>query len=424
MKGKVFHQPDEAKMRALLEACEGDASGVVLRLAWRAGLIRNEIFDLKWEQVDFADSCLHLPDRDVPMENELSDALRRWQALFGEDDVPEYVASSLSKRERYAEVYLSRMARAALDGGGMPEVRLVDLRHDFVRRMMERYDWHYAIRVCGLSVTTYRTEYIGDRRHGLPAAPMEMSEADRTERLWKIMQDNRDSAAGIGLWLTQQAALQESEIVDLTWDQVDLKRGVIQTKRGAFYIIKEVIDVLAEEKARRDPGDDPHVILSPRSRKPMDKARLSTIMHNMLVHGGLDILDVGDLRHADRIRRERERILQRANEAGFISRREVESMLGVKANIAYSRLSDLVDSGELVCVSNGYCPASVAVRPEERESYVLRRIGENGAVTPAALAAELHVGKRTAVRLLKRMVSAGTLVERKGRNEYQLPAQN
>lgn len=51
-------------------------AGLVLRLAWRAGLLRNEIQSLQWDQVDFDKKQLHLPNRDIPIAKTLTVAWR------------------------------------------------------------------------------------------------------------------------------------------------------------------------------------------------------------------------------------------------------------------------------------------------------------------------------------------------------------
>lgn len=285
MRNEVFHRPDEAAMWKQMEEQPDELSTVVLQLAWREGLSRREIWALRWDGVDLDTGYLHLPDRDVPLEDAVADHLRRWRASFGAGELT-YVASSRRTRERIAAPSLSRSARDALDNAGQKEVRLIDLRHDFVRRMLEQYDWAYVLRISGLSVTTYRALFAGGGSRGLPLPPPEEAERGSEERLWKALQENRSGPAGIGLWLAQQANVPLKEIVTLTWEQADLKKGVLHLARGDVYMIKEVIAILKEEKARRTPDDDPHIILSPRSRRPMDKARLSTIMHDLLIRAG------------------------------------------------------------------------------------------------------------------------------------------
>ena len=65
-----INRPDPAAMERAL-AGEGDSSaGLILRLAWRQGLTREEISCLKWDQVSFPDGQLLLPDRAVPLEQD------------------------------------------------------------------------------------------------------------------------------------------------------------------------------------------------------------------------------------------------------------------------------------------------------------------------------------------------------------------
>ena len=45
------------------EPCSG--AGVILRLAWRAGLMRDEIYALQWKQVDFERALLRLDRKSV-----------------------------------------------------------------------------------------------------------------------------------------------------------------------------------------------------------------------------------------------------------------------------------------------------------------------------------------------------------------------
>ena len=62
MQEYVVNRPDEGAMRRALTANGLNAAGAILRLAWQAGLQREEIEGLTWEQVDFLDQKLVLPE--------------------------------------------------------------------------------------------------------------------------------------------------------------------------------------------------------------------------------------------------------------------------------------------------------------------------------------------------------------------------
>ena len=48
---------------------------MILRLAWQAGLLRDEIQRLTWAQIDFLDGQIVLPERAVPIPEELAEYL-------------------------------------------------------------------------------------------------------------------------------------------------------------------------------------------------------------------------------------------------------------------------------------------------------------------------------------------------------------
>ena len=77
MRKHTINRPDRETMARLLAEHQMNPAGTVLRLSWLAGLSREEIAGLTWGQVSFQDAQLDLPDRSVPMEEELSSYLRR-----------------------------------------------------------------------------------------------------------------------------------------------------------------------------------------------------------------------------------------------------------------------------------------------------------------------------------------------------------
>lgn len=66
MQSYTLNRPDGALLCRVLEQHTNDAAGAILRLAWMAGLMRDEIQHLTWAQVDLLGEQLLLPDRAVP----------------------------------------------------------------------------------------------------------------------------------------------------------------------------------------------------------------------------------------------------------------------------------------------------------------------------------------------------------------------
>ena len=126
-------------MAQLLAEQTQTAAGLILRLAWRQGLTREEIQRLTWNDVDFSAHQLRLPDRTIPLETETEDCLRR-QAERPDPPTP-FVVVSDRRRQQMPPESISRLARKTLDRAGLGGISLMDLRHDFIIRHLESHDW-------------------------------------------------------------------------------------------------------------------------------------------------------------------------------------------------------------------------------------------------------------------------------------------
>ena len=139
--GYEFKRPDATAMERVLARHPADPEGAVLRLAWQAGLSREEIAGLTWPQVDLTDSVLYLSDRTVPLEGDTLNCLRRRHERYAA--VSDHVVISDRYKRPMPPESVSRLARNALDAEGL-RVSLKDLRQDFVIRQLETHDWPYA----------------------------------------------------------------------------------------------------------------------------------------------------------------------------------------------------------------------------------------------------------------------------------------
>ena len=154
--GYTFKRPDPAAMERILTRFPYSPEGAILRLAWLEGLSREEIAALTWDQVQFEDNALTLPDRTVPLAPSAEDCLRERHRLYAQRD-PHVIISDRYQRPMPPES-VSRLARTALDTEGQ-KVSLKDLRQDFVIRQLQTHDWTYAARVSGMAVSTLRGSF-------------------------------------------------------------------------------------------------------------------------------------------------------------------------------------------------------------------------------------------------------------------------
>jgi hypothetical protein len=220
----LVYRPDPDALQGLLDRHPADALGAVLRLAWLEGLLREEIVGLTWEQVSFLDEAICLADRTVPLYGPMADYLLRLSGRQSSDS--RFVVLADRTHQPLQPPSVSRMVRQALDEAGQTRVRLLDLRYDFILRMLESAGWQETSRVSGVELVTLRLHFAGYLSGGkIDAAPRTPSGAAPDEfRLRRLLQEEGTSAAGIVLRLTWLAGLEQQEIAALRWEQVERGR--------------------------------------------------------------------------------------------------------------------------------------------------------------------------------------------------------
>ena len=89
-----------------------------------------------------------------------------------------------------------------------------------------------------------------------------------------------------------------TDLAALTWGPGGLRRRRAAAARREVPLTNAVRRLLERARSARAPGDDPHVLLSPRSRRSMDLARLSRLVQTALIRGGLEDVTLRDIRAA------------------------------------------------------------------------------------------------------------------------------
>ena len=114
--GYTFKRPDPAAMERILTRFPYSPEGAILRLAWLEGLSREEIAALTWDQVQFEDNALTLPDRTVPLAPSAEDCLRERHRLYAQRD-PHVIISSSPRTSSASASVSSSGASAILNPG-------------------------------------------------------------------------------------------------------------------------------------------------------------------------------------------------------------------------------------------------------------------------------------------------------------------
>lgn len=414
--GYTFKRPDPAAMERILTRFPYSPEGAILRLAWLEGLSREEIAALTWDQVQFEDNALTLPDRTVPLAPSAEDCLRERHRLYAQRD-PHVIISDRYQRPMPPES-VSRLARTALDTEGQ-KVSLKDLRQDFVIRQLQTHDWTYAARVSGMAVSTLRgsfSQYFQERQSAAPELP-----PDSEYLLWRIVQQEGSSVVGLALWMGWKLQMQPGEIASLTWGQVDFDQNLIRLPDRMVSMGSRLRRLLLDAWDRRKDPAEPRVFTAPTTGRPMDLSRLTTVTRTALIRGGLEHVNLRNLhtwvRQGDRA----QLLMAQAEEQGWLTREAVMERLGVSKSTARQYLLELREAGRLVRVGTRYYPAGAVADPDDHLDIIRAYLQEHGTGRRQDFIRLLGLEPEQGTLLLRRLTDRGELVLT-GRH-YTLPEQ-
>jgi len=416
---KRMQAQEEAALTKILAEHRDGIMEVILRLLWNAGISPREMQQLKWTDMAFEDREIRLPDRQVPMDEELYRCLwERYNRYLKAKGWPEYVIITDGRRSHMHHISIYREVRAVLDAGGLPELAPSDLQEDFIIRQLQTHDWPYVVRISGISIRTLYTNY----SEYLPARLKNPKAEVDEDRLWTLLQEEGPTPAGLALWMTWQLGLNLQEIAALTWDQIDLDTACILLPDRVVPMDETVELWLQQMEAARSGGEDAHVLLTPRSHRPFDPVRLGVVARQTLIRGGLETVSAETLLRANAAKRQNRHaaaILQYVETAGHIDRNEAMKLLNITKASAYGLLHRLAEQGELVLVGARYYRAGSVVPPEQHYPVIREYLERESGAYRKELAALLQVEIRSCSWILRGLVEEGKLVKEGQR--YYLP---
>lgn len=370
---------DAAAMNALLARCGPTAPGVILRLAWQAGLARREIQALTWGQVDLMEWKIALPGRTVPLPMELALFLAPLEGPAEAAVVPSQRTGGPMEAQT-----ISHLAKAALTEGGLPGVRLTDLRTDCARRMLaDGQDWQAVSRATGFSAAALRSLGGGSTR----AVKEPRARAAAVERL---LQKEGPTPAGVAIALAWRAGLGLDEILKLKWEDLASLSLDPRTKK-----------LLGQAEGKAG------YVLSTRTGRPYDRARLSRLVRATFIKEGLDDLTLRDLRQLRSADEFDARLLALAAGREGVTAREVQEALSLSDTAASHRLKRLVQQGKLTRVGLRYYLPGAVVPREEQEEAIIQYLKEEGFAYRQDIARLLRIPASQCRPVLSRLVESG-----------------
>ena len=403
-------------MERILARNPSSPEGAILRLAWLQGLSRKELNELTWEQVDFESGTLVLPDRTVPIDPAAMDCLRRrWERYH---DLSDRVVLTERTKKPMTPENVSRLAKIALDSEGQ-DVSLKDLRRDWIVRQIKAHGWACAARVSGMAVGSLRGIFPAALWEDAPQPDVPQTGDDTEYSLWRIVQQEGSSTAGLAIWMCWKLAMQPGEILALTWDQIDLQTGLIRFPDHDIDMGARTQRLLSDVRARQKDAPTNRVFIAPATGNPIDQSRLSVLCRTAMIRGGLEGFSLRSLSVWAHNKQMEDVLLRGAEEQGYLLRDTAASLLHVAPGTAWEHLNRLSKAGRLTRVGVRYYPAGNTVAEADYLPILRAYLQKEGTAGRQALAEQLRIDPKQATHILKGMVDRGELVLTGKR--YRLP---
>lgn len=408
MKKENIRFPDACAVDRILTQNQGTAAELILRLAWDAGLSRDEICSLKWENVDFLRRQLVLPNRSIPIDEALLSCLELNQELHRNDS--NYVVISDRLHKPMMPESVSRIARLAMNAEPvLLDMRLTDLRHGFIHRQLQHSDWRYVARISGISVRTMQTLFLPDALDRVNPSPAESTVYDE-QRIQYAIETAESPVIALALRLIWDLGLQAQQCISLTWEQIRWDHQAIALSEQEIPIPPKVLQQLQTLYEHRASGN-PHILLTSKSQAQYSLSGLSKEIRTVLIRAGVDATLQDLLRDRWKDSRE-EQILQLAREKKQLTRQDLIRTFHLTTAQANLRLRRLTESGKLVRIGTTYYLAGAVVPPSQQYQVVQDHLQASGVAYRKGLAELLGIGVRQCGWILHKWVREGKLAIR------------
>lgn len=409
-----YNKPDRTAIEQILAQTEGQPVETIIRLAWECGLARAEIPTLKYDQIDFKNAEIVLPDRKVPIP---SATLQFFKELRDKNQAhSDYVLISQKKEAPMAEQSVSRLVRYELDKYGQKEVRLSDLRMDFIVNCLRDHSIEYVSYVSGVNMRSLRAQYL-PYVEAVPEAVSKATAPDH-EAVYRLMVDEQDSVTGLALWFVWQLGMTVTELPQLTWDMVDFNSAKID----AISIPDELLILLRGLKEKNEKYSD-HIFLTDSTNKPLDREYITKIVKKAFVKNGFIDLSLSELRKnfSPEMYGLKKELTAYLEEHRYADCKTVAAALNITEKNAGKLLRQLKSTGEVVLVGRRYFLPGTVVSPEEQESTILNYVKDHPLATRKELSELLGLAsRRQFLPIVEPLIEEGKLI-RTTDNKYCLP---
>lgn len=289
-KNDIPRLPDEARMNALLAGeTLASAARVSIALAWWAGLNTSEIQALQWAEINEASQLLIVGKRTVPCCTQLALVLSETPRLG-----PYVVCSHRKPTEPTTRKNLADITRKALENTDLCGLNLRDLRYAAVLRWLDRFPQEEVCHMTGMErASLHRIANLYG--HSLPVTRREEKlDPGDTDALSVALVAAGDTMETRAIYLSWQGNLLIKQMQTLTWENIDLSRGVWQIEKAESQIPPILFERIRQWKKNSPSGG--HVLTGVHSGAQLEPAFINRRIGEFFISCGLENLSLRRLR--------------------------------------------------------------------------------------------------------------------------------
>lgn len=370
------------KMETLLQSQANTTAGLILALAWQAGLNRQEIQMLQWQQVHLSQWQLVLDRRTISLSPELVARLSQQEKATG--------TVICGNRGGLQPQSISRIAHGALLEGGLEGVRLCDLRHDYICKQLGHRSWGSLSREMDMLEGDLRKAY----HKILPTPPPKVGASlVEASAIAKLVKTPSLGALAVGLAFYQ--GLRPKALLQLRWQS-----------------IPEVAE-LAPLVNSLCPKDTGALVFD------MSGVTLSQMAGMTLCSQGLEGVTLRTLALQYHRQQPLKTVELCLKTQPSLTCRQTQALLHCDKSQAYRLLQSWHQAGVLVQVHGHYYSAKQVPAVETHVPLVTSLLQRKGTIYVADVQQLLHLHTKQCQQLLSDMVKDGHLIRFGPR--YQLP---
>lgn len=411
-----YKKPDADALRLLLSQSKGMPAETIIRLSWECGLQRGEISALRYSQIDFEHAGIVLADRRVPLSSEMQSFL----AELKEDnyDFSDYVLLTQKKTAPMAEPSISRLVRTELDKYGQAELRLADLRFDYIVRQLQKCSIEYVSYISGVDIRTLQKQYLP---YVGTVSDVELRSAPDYDSFYQLMLSEKDSVCALALCFAWQLGIKATELPALKWVMVDFERAEI----NGIHIPEELLSLLRGIKEKNGKYSE-YIFITESTKKPLSRERISHIVKQTLVQKGIFNIGLKELSrdYSPELETGKKAVFDYLSECVCADREQIANALGYDERASERLLKRLRNSGEIVLIGREYYLRGTVVSPEEQHTAICDFLAEHPLATRKELCDMLGlVNRRQLLPIIKPLIDEGLLL-RTADQRYRLAEVN